>query len=180
MKTLFLSEYLTSGALAGQELPDSLLREGWQMLRALSEDLLANQKFELATTIDHRMAERIDPRIQVTIVDQPHDEWRHFRRLARRCDATYIIAPELEGILTRRVQWLEAEASNVLMSTAKAVELASDKLRFAKWLEQLGIETPQTASFDLSQPHSFDQTYIVKPQLGAGATATAILRTRQD
>ena len=60
---LFVSEFLTSGALAGQPLPPSLLQEGEMMWQALIEDILQLDYCRVTTTFDPRLVPPSHPRL---------------------------------------------------------------------------------------------------------------------
>ncbi|MCG6157005.1 ATP-grasp domain-containing protein [Rubinisphaera margarita] len=174
MKSIFVSEFLCSGALSEQDLPESLTSEGQAMLAAVCEDLLRTGRYHVCTTLDERAWPDCPQAIEFVRVKSSSEEWGCFQKLAQRSTATLVIAPELGQELERRVTWLEAVQRNSTMSFSPTVSLTSDKLRFGQWCEERGIATLPVSivaddglsAIDWAQPH------MIKPRYGAGATAT--------
>ncbi|MBL4885368.1 MAG: ATP-grasp domain-containing protein, partial [Planctomycetaceae bacterium] len=183
MKTVFVSEYLCSGAWPEDELPASLVTEGRSMLEALCEDLLACD-YKVCTTRDRRGTLSHLSGLEITDVDSPTQEWEAFGELAKQCDATLVIAPELDEILTQRIEWLEQNKLNHFMSSVDSTQTGSDKLLFSQFCLKHNLPTPET--FLLHEP-SAQQTkfpcpfpFVIKPQFGAGTTMTAVINSLED
>lgn len=184
VKTVFVCEYLCSGAWPEDVLPDSLVTEGRSMLQALCEDLLACGDYKVCTTRDPRVSLTASPGVEIIDVDSPVQEWETFQKLARQSDATLLIAPELDQILIQRIDWLEKNGLNQFMSTADSVRTTADKFLFYQFCMQQKLPVPET--FLLQQVTSSQSEFpcpfpfVVKPQFGAGTTMTAIIGNFED
>ncbi|HCS50227.1 MAG TPA: hypothetical protein DIW81_01330 [Planctomycetaceae bacterium] len=183
---LFISEYICSGALAGVPLPDSLAREGLGMLRAICEDAVSSEAFEVCTTLDHRLNLNVSG-VQCHTVRPEAEEWLLFQELAQSCDLTLVIAPEFNQILLNRVRWLSDNDRRHGLSDIRSIEIASDKLKFANWAEQNQISIPPTywidlqeATLQLETSEKFHFPLVIKPQWGAGASSMALLSSEAD
>ncbi len=172
---LYVTEYLCSGACAGSPFPDSLLDEGRAMWAALLCDLQAADGVELVTTCDTRLQPPAIPELQVHWVDNPAKERDLFEQLAQVADGVIVIAPELEGVLERRVNLLRDWGKGQLMSTPSAVAVTADKWKFHQLCRRESFRCPDTwlladDPFPAAPPCDFP--CLVKPRLGAGTTAT--------
>ncbi len=184
MKTIFVSEFLCSGAWPDDILPHSLMTEGRLMLESLCEDITQAGDYKLYTTRDQRVSLRSIPGLEVVDVTSCDQEWEMFQKLARQCDETILIAPELDGLLCSRIEWLEQNSLNRLMPSAKATRVCADKWQFYQFCQLHKIPTPSTLQFqdDQMKNGSFPLPYpfVIKPQFGAGTTMTAIIERDED
>ncbi len=184
MKTIFVSEFLCSGAWPEEVLPESLITEGRLMLEAICEDLLQSGEYNVCTTRDQRVPLSDIPGLEVIDVASPEQEWEMFQKLARHRDGTIVIAPELDSILFDRIDWLQQNGLNRLMSSSKAVRLCADKWLFYEFCLKHEIPTPNTYQYrdefaeDFEFPLPFP--FVIKPQLGAGTTMTAVIDCQES
>ena len=178
---LFLSEFVTSAALADQPLPPSWLREGRAMRDAVAADFARVPEVTVVVTSDPRVEPPAEA--ESVAVDSPTAEQRAFLRLAGACDATLVIAPELGGELSRRCRLAAEHAARVLNCTPEAIDQCGDKFALAQHLIQHGIPTiPACRLGDLAQrgrellrravADSFPFPVVLKPRWGAGSVAT--------
>ena len=174
---LFISEYICSGALTGEDLPSSLAVEGQAMRDSVIEDFADLPDVEVVTTCDERVP---TPRAVDSIpVSSPEDEIRVFQQLAEKCDATYIIAPEFDGILSHRCENVEAFSPRPLNCMRTSVELASDKLLLATHLHAAGVHTIPTKEWFAGEvPEEFP--CVIKPRDGAGSQGTFLCHNTAD
>lgn len=149
---VFVYEFLSTGAMAGQPGAESLAREGRAMLTAAVADLAACPGVDVVTM-------------------PPGDEEAVFRRLARGCDRALIVAPEFDDLLARRAEWALEEGCELLGPTPEAIRLTGDKLRLAGHLKRHGVPTPETVPYRPG-PCPFDFPAVVKPRFGAGSQDT--------
>jgi predicted ATP-grasp superfamily ATP-dependent carboligase len=173
---VFLSEYITSGALAGEPLPASLLREGLAMRDALVADLAAIADVQVVTTCD--------PRVQWPAfgeglaVESPAAERAAFERLCVESDAALVIAPEIDGVLRDRGRVARELSPRPLNCLPDAVELCGDKLALANRLNDAGVPTLPTQLRDEAVELEFP--LVVKPRCGAGSQATYLCRSAAE
>jgi len=154
------------------------------MLEAICEDLLQSGEYNVCTTSDQRVTLSDISGLEVIDVASPNQEWEMFQKLARHRDGTIVIAPELDGILFDRIEWLEQIGLNRLMSSAKAVRTCADKWLFYQFCLEHEIPTPGTCQcqdefaedFEFPLPFPF----VIKPQLGAGTTMTAVIESKES
>src|SRR5262245_57655894 len=99
------------------------------MLAAIAQDFARIEGCEVVTTWDgHLGPPGFENRIQVLKVDSPSEEQAAFRQLASSCDATFVIAPEFDGVLAERCRWVAHVGGKLVGPSVEAVKLCSDKL----------------------------------------------------
>jgi predicted ATP-grasp superfamily ATP-dependent carboligase len=107
-----------------------------------------------------------------------------FQKLAGHRDGTIMIAPELDGILFDRIDWLQKNGLNQLMSNTEAVRISADKWLFYQFCLEHELPTPSTYQYrnefaeDFEFPLPFP--FVIKPQLGAGTTMTAVIDCKES
>ena len=180
---IFVSEFICGGSLSNQPLPESLRREGRAMLWAIVDDLLRIPECDVATTLDVRLSDdahcRNSARCDIVTVTDSSEECRQFNRLSSSCDAVLVIAPETDGQLIERVRRVESLGTRTLNCSPEAIELCGDKLRLAEHLERHALATIPTVLADWSRdepPQSLHESWVIKPQDGAGSWLTFRIR----
>lgn len=168
---LFVSEYVTSGALSTAELPRSLLREGTAMRDAVLQDLSLLGDVQVVTTSDPRCPAS---GVAALLVHHPAEELRAFERLAAECDAVLVIAPELDGVLLERCRMAAELSPQPLNCLPAAVELCGDKLALWRHLQAVGVPAIKTSSADETE---WTGPCVLKPRCGAGSQQTSLCRT---
>lgn len=173
---LFVFEYISSGAWAGDDLPESLAEEGLSMLRAFLTDAAALP----GVTVSTSCTRRLDPGVagvRVLPVDHPAHERNVFAELVSQCDATFLIAPEFDGLLAERCRIVESLGKRLIGPSSAAVELCTDKWELARQLTAAGVSTLETLLLDLTQvlPRDLPFPIVVKPRDGAGSQSTFLL-----
>ena len=179
---LFVSEFLCGGGWSGGARPASLVREGAAMLRALLGDLLRIPSLQVVTTWDRRLSEELgleSRALQVIPVSGPEEEREVFTRLCHETDAIYVIAPELDDELSRRVSVpfhsakersfaVQKTTPRSLNCSVEAVNLCGDKWAMYEHFTRCGIPTIPTclASEDCSL---LPWTRVLKLRMGAGS-----------
>jgi predicted ATP-grasp superfamily ATP-dependent carboligase len=172
--TLFVSEYICSGALIGRDLPTSLLREGQAMRDAVIADLAALPDVAVTTTCDRRVPPPAS-KCKTLVVLSPDLEQQRFSELCEGTDAALVIAPELGGVLLDRCRVAAELSPRLLNCTPAAVELCSDKFALWERLQSAGVPTIPTALADGTPQPEFP--VVVKPRFGAGSQSTFLCRT---
>ncbi|MBS0205085.1 MAG: ATP-grasp domain-containing protein [Planctomycetes bacterium] len=179
---IFVSEYVSSGALAGTPLPDSLLREGTAMLVAVSADLTAMPGQSVTTTLDRRLADSVPMRnlesIEFDSIDDAAAEAMAFEQRVRAADATLVIAPETDGVLAARVRRVLDLGGRSLNCQPSAIELCGDKLLLAGHLTSHDIPTIPTRPLlaGTAQTEMASGAWVIKPRDGAGSWLTFGIR----
>lgn len=174
---VFISEFVCGGGWPG-ELPESLAREGEAMLRAVVEDLSQLDDVRVTTTWDSRLGPAPFNGVQVIPIEYSEIELPVFRELAGICDATLIIAPEIDGILSMRAAIALQAGARLLGPSVEAIDLCSDKRRLAEHWEQHGISTISTHEFGQETPDRFP--IVVKPRDGAGSQGVRLIASRAE
>ncbi len=108
------------------------------------------------------------------------EEADHFRRLARSCDWTLVIAPESDGVLFDRCRVVEEEGGRLLGPNSAAVRLTGDKLALAKHLAEHGIPTPACELLRSGQVPTMSFPSVCKPRNGAGSQATSLIHDADE
>jgi predicted ATP-grasp superfamily ATP-dependent carboligase len=178
---VFVYEHLSSCSLPDAAGP-SLRREGWAMLSAVLEDFAGCSGVQVVTLIDAELAsaaagwpEGIRPTIR-----QPGDEEAQFRTLAATSDFALVIAPEFEDRLAERCRWAEEEGSRLLGPSLATICLTADKLTLARHLQDAGVPTPSTVSYQVHQLPDWPWPLVCKPRFGAGSQATFLVHKESE
>lgn len=162
---LFVSEFITGGGIANDPLPDSLKQEGQLMLHAVLNQCSRIKDIQLVTTRDSRINLSID-NIEVQVVENALDYMQQLTLIAAQCDATWVIAPESEGILETIITYLDKEKITLINCDIMSVHIASDKLSCAQHLIKNGILTVQNLTQD--EASAYMQSVVIKNRYGAG------------
>lgn len=158
-------EFLSAGGLIDAEAV-GLLPQGIAMRDALAADLLRSGDCDVTVaTFDGATA---PPAGCTALAPQRGEGGIEFvARLASRCDAVWVIAPESDGLLAAferavrgKARWLGCDAG--------AIALASSKAATVERLHARGIITPVHEAFAAAS------RWVVKPDDGAGAVATRV------
>jgi tyramine---L-glutamate ligase len=166
---IFLYEFITSGALSGQPLPPSLLREGLAMRRAVIADLLAIGGIEAISTRDHRVPPLDLSHLIEHTVDVPSAEIALFRSLCSDSDLCLVIAPEIGGELERRVTLaIDAAGRDRVWNSRDLIATASDKWETYLRLKKAGVPTIETCLATSYDWRAWDHP-VAKPRDGAGS-----------
>ncbi len=180
-------EWICGGGNLGSdsEVPESLLAEGWAMLRT-AIDLLATAGVSAITCVEPR---RIGTRRQSLTLQRCrtidcHSSVELFPPIwfdvARNADVTLLIAPELNGMLEQAVQALLPIAQTLCNCRGEFLKHSSDKWLTAKRFREAGIPHPPTILGTESQPslrmfaHDAPH-YIIKPRDGAGCDSIQVV-----
>ena len=180
---VFVYEYLSSGAAPDASALPSLRREGWAMLSAVLEDLARCPQIETLTLLDsqRQCAPGSWPASTIVHFAEAGAEERVFRTLAAAADCSLFIAPEFDGILEKRCQWVEEEGGRLLGPSTAAIRLTADKRALACHWQKHGIPTPTVLEpICETSPTSLLYPLVAKPRHGAGSQATFLLHNQED
>jgi tyramine---L-glutamate ligase len=183
---LFIHEYFSSGAFPGELRHSSLAPEGLAMLAALLEDFAGCSIGRIATSLDRRLAADAHERSLAAWADihwaeSAEHESVLFSNLAAEGEATFVIAPESDGILLARRRQVDDAGGRFLGHSADAIQLCSDKLAFCEHLARHELPTVPTELFDsLATGSTFHFPLVVKPRDGAGSQDTFLICDERD
>lgn len=139
------------------------------MLRAITADMV--DVAEVVVPLDSRFSDMEITATETVSIDTSKPLWSQWIAAARSCDAALIIAPELDGTLTKAVSMLRAGGIDVIAGSGDFLRVASDKLLTAKHLIAAGVAHPIYMA--LSDKRFADalaqhQQFVVKPRDGCG------------
>jgi predicted ATP-grasp superfamily ATP-dependent carboligase len=101
-------------------------------------------------------------------------------QFAATADWTIVIAPETDGALYDRCQWVESASGRLLGAASTLVGLLGNKHRTAEHLRKFGLPVPSGTDW---RPGGFNirlsSPLVVKPLDGAGSQNTYLLRDQQ-
>lgn len=162
-------EHVTGGGLAGEPLPDGLLREADLIVRALLADLAEIPGVEVLGSRDPRLPPL--PDVAVLTPRPAESPLELYQRGLAESDAAWPTAPETGGILEELCRQTIARHRILLGSRPEAVRLAASKRATVARLREAGIPAVLTvASPDAVVP--LDGPWVVKPDDGAGCEDT--------
>jgi predicted ATP-grasp superfamily ATP-dependent carboligase len=169
---VFAFEYVTAGGWREIGAPSSLIAEGLMMLRALARDLAHVPGVEVLVAADPALRLSLADATPVAVrIDDLSGSWR---RIAAAADLVWPIAPETDGLLEEMQRLFRAAGREVLASDAAALAIARSKQATADWLQAWGIPAVTTGALAAPPPRA--EAWVVKPDDGAGALDTVLLR----
>jgi predicted ATP-grasp superfamily ATP-dependent carboligase len=188
----------------------ALLEEGAAMLVALCNDLTSSSH-RVTTSIEGSIAAELKGRQVVmksdrllncsplTAEGEEQSEVQQLDRIANRwrvesedCDAVIVIAPEIDGILSRLVHRLRSFGVNVIASDQRFLDCATDKWETAQAWNRHSLQTIPTwlatdwyKEFQLGQIQSGalgmpTDGWVIKRRLGAGGIDLLRFRHADD
>ena len=168
-------EYLSGGGLIDNAISPSLHQEGMAMLSALSNDLILSGH-QVQTCLDRAsLTQRnsLHRDVQVHELGPASVDWlKAWDAIARNCDRTVVIAPELDNQLEQIVERLRETGTNVVASTQVFLRATSDKLITAQLLLKASVAHPSTCTLSQFVEESTNTTrpmpMTVKRRDGAG------------
>lgn len=186
---IFISEYVCSGAWPGNVIvPTSLLAEGQAMLTALLQDVAQCEAWQCVTTWDGRLGPASTLRgmlgcdaVDIVEVAGPAEEAEVFARLCDQCDASYVIAPEVEDILADRCVTARSHKARCLNHSQELIALAADKWATYEWCRSHDVPTIPTQRIGPKTRLSNTATgAVIKPRKGAGCLAIDVRHGSSD
>lgn len=167
-----LYELTMSGGWSAADASDlgQLAAEGQAMLRALAEDL-SKSGATVTALVDVRQPEGWTlPGVEIIAVE-PDGERQRLQEASAAADSTLVIAPECDGLLAERFDWVAAAGGRWLGCGRATIELAGDKHRMAEALRERGVAAPAGARWAPGSPwpETCPLPAVVKPLDGAGS-----------
>lgn len=179
---LLVSEFLCSGGWPLESLPTSLRQEGQAMLLALLQDALKIPNLQPVTLWDNNAPPFPLPGVECHLVNAPHEELEILGELAAQADATLLIAPEFDDILTHRALLVEGVGGRLCGPNSSAIVHCADKLNTFEILREAGVPCIETQiySIDNTDLDTVSFPAVVKPRDGAGSQETYLLHERSE
>lgn len=184
---LFVYEHVAGGGFAGQDIPSSVLSEGFGMLRALISDFKA-AGHNVMTTLDVRLKELKPPIKADTIISISSGQElnKTLERNSPFADAVYIIAPESGQVLRRLVEAVRKAGGISLNCSVNAIEKASNKMTVYKAAKKTGLSVPETLIAKLNEnmdkiEHAGDELrlpLVFKPVNGVGCSGLSVVKNK--
>ena len=141
------------------------------MLRALAADFCAIDGVQVDVMRDRRLGAADLPEGVVHEVGSARQERDTLSALAGAADWSVIIAPEFDGHLLDRCQWVEGAGGRLLGPGSPTVALASNKQKTAEHLAARGVRVPEGVTLEPGDPlpPGFGYPAVLKPRDGAGS-----------
>lgn len=152
------------------------------MLRAVVSDAIA-AGWDVVATWDRQLAIPDELRqrgLELIPVDDRSEERDQFMQLCRDADAAYVIAPELDEELTRRVAVAQSLNRRCLNASVEAVDLCGDKWAFFQHCRRVGLPTLETWRLAGAGHIPITGLRVVKLRLGAGSQQMKLVTQDAD
>ena len=187
---LLVYEHVSGGGFADDAIPVSVLSEGFGMLRTLISDFKA-AGHSVTTTLDSRIA-RLNPPIaadNIAPVFSSREISANLRKLSLESDASYVIAPETDGVLQSLLKLVQQMGIASLNCQVDAVKKMADKANFYEFMSKLGVRLPETMIFriaaDLKEVTNaircnFSFPVIIKPSEGVSCCGISVVKTEEQ
>ena len=169
----FIFEFITGGGLVGQDLPESLQKEGELMLQTLANEL-TRLNVDLSVSRDSRLA-KLDKHIKQYVIDNNID--KELNHIIKHVDVCWLIAPETEQCMEYYAGLLTNEKTLFVGSTVDAISLTGSKYLTNKLLLENDVAAVETRRLDEMMPEA-DAGWIVKPDDGAGAENARLIKSK--
>ncbi|MHA1292163.1 MAG: ATP-grasp domain-containing protein [Promethearchaeota archaeon] len=180
-KKIFIFEYVAGGGFNKEEIPPSLLCEGFGMLRSIIADFHALD-FQIITLLDYRIS-FLKAYLQAEIIIDvkfENDYLKLYKDCVEKCSYCFIIAPEFFNILYNLTNIAKKEKKKILSIDLKGISLGASKIKTYKLFKESGLNTPKTFSipfkdnsldydFIVQKLKAFNTPIIIKPEDGVGA-----------
>ena len=154
-------EYLSGGGTIDNAMSTSLLNEGMSMLSALANDfvLCGHEVHTCLNTVTMHLKNGLHVDVHVQELSPSDSDWlSRWAAIARSCERTIVIAPELDHQLERIVERLRGDGSMVVASSKEFLSAACDKLTTANLLSASNVSHPSTRTLSQFLQSSSDST----------------------
>lgn len=179
---IFVCEFLSSGGLYRDNLPDALSKEACLMRDALLRDLAAIADLEVVQTYDPRTPPPIsikENRLKDAYpIAQGDDIWAVWQQCMQEADAVWLIAPETGGLLHKLTVMAEQAGKPIIGCHSSAVALTGNKYATYQQLSTHGILTPATYLAVDAQNIPDMPCYVAKPVDGVSCEDTLVTSDR--
>lgn len=172
-KSIFIYEYLSGGGICNEDVPMSLLSEGFSMLSALIEDF-SSIGFKIHLLLDSRLLDKLklikqkSKWIKYDLIKDPKELKSRFDEYVIISDYILVIAPESNFILFKLVsrveEILKAFDNKTILNVCSALTfIGSNKLVTEEKLKDvLGLNFP--SSFNMSSFLDYYENIVKDPE----------------
>jgi predicted ATP-grasp superfamily ATP-dependent carboligase len=147
------------------------------MRDALLRDLLQISNLTILTTHDARLPAPTQQSLVLSeVIDEKADRWKIWEECISHCDATWVIAPETDGILLRLTKMIEHHGKVLLGCGSSAIMQCASKETSYQLFNTLPYPTPVTYRRQAWQAlHASQQlgAWVCKQDDGVGAEDSA-------
>ena len=171
----FIFEFITGGGLAGQDLSESLVKEGELMLQALVDELMV-LNLELTISRDSRL-EKLNNNVEHIFIEK--DLGKSLEQLIKNADVCWLIAPESDGCLANFANMFSNSKTMFIGSSLEAIKLTSSKYATNKLLFENNIKVIETRKINDILPDS-KTGWVVKPDDGVGAEDACLIEDEEQ
>lgn len=144
-KKIFIFEFVSGGGFNKEEIPTSLLCEGFSMLRSVVGDF-GNLDFTISTLLDHRIS-FLSPLLDADNIDsigKNQDFIKQFKKKVKSNEYCFIIAPEFSNILKNLTQIVYKHDKQILSLGIDGIERCSSKFNTFQFFKSNNVSTPKT------------------------------------
>jgi len=180
----FLYEWCSGGGLVQEPgaLPAALVREGVAMAGALAADLRRIPGARVTALRDPRVIQLGLRGCEIIDVQSSGEHLDEFERLAAAADATFLIAPEFDGILLKAARRVVECGGRLRSPSPEFIHLTADKHRTCERLAAAGVPVPAGIVLEPEEklPADFAYPAVLKPIDGAGSQDTLLVAGAYD
>ncbi len=180
----FLYEWCSGGGLVNEPgaLPTSLVRAGVMLAGALAADLIRIPGARVSALRDPRVVQLALDGCDMIDVQSFAEHRSEFERLAAAADATFLIAPEFDGILLQAARRVAACGGRLRSPSPEFIRIAADKHNTCERLAAAGVRVPTGIVLEPEQklPADFSYPAVLKPIDGAGSQDTWLVAGSYD
>jgi len=191
-KDIFIFEFVSGGGFSQDEIPSSLLCEGYAMLRTIIEDF-KNLGFHVTTLLDSRIeflfhyikADVIKP------VELEEDYLKKYTDCVKNSNYCFVIAPEFSSILYSLTKIVKKNKKKLLSIDLNGVKFGASKLETYKFFIANEISTPKSygipfkgtildLDFILQKYDQLNSPIVIKPDDGVGSESIFYFEKKND
>lgn len=180
----FLYEWCSGGGLVQEPgaLPASLVREGVAIAGALAADLMRIPGARVTALRDPRVIQLALGGCEIVDVQSSSEHLDEFERLAAAADATFLIAPEFDGILLKAARRAVECGGRLRSPSPEFIRLTADKHRTCERLAAANVPVPSGIVLESDErlPAAFTYPAVLKPVDGAGSQDTLLVAGPYD
>ncbi len=144
---ILIYEHFSAGGFGEQNIPPSVLSEGYGILRTATADA-KRAGHDVTTILDKQIASYNDPLDADRIITIPSlvDAEHSLFETAENCEATYIMAPSSRHKLQHLVERMQNNYALSLNCNANSITRASDKSWLIRQVNKLGLKAPKSVT----------------------------------